>query len=101
MTQNDYERIWWWIFVGTKGGVTRAKIMKLILEKPFNSNQLAEKLGLNYKTVEHHLNVLLENKLIEVPMGHRYGAMYYPSQLVISKKSVIEKILEEALKNRR
>ncbi len=97
--KNDYERIWWWIFMGSKGGITRAKIMKEILKTPLNTNQLAERLNLNYKTVEHHLNILMENKLIETPMGHRYGALYYPTQLVILKKDIIEKILREVLEN--
>jgi DNA-binding transcriptional ArsR family regulator len=99
MPHDDYERIWWWIFVGTKGGITRAKIMKILLEMPLNNNQIAERLGLNYKTVEHHINILLENKLIELPMGRRYGASYYPSQLVIAKRDIIEKILKQALKD--
>jgi len=45
-------------------------------EQPLNANQLAQKLGLGYKTIRHHLDVLLKNKLL-VEVGEGYGAMYF------------------------
>ncbi len=41
-----------------------------------NANQLAEKLGMDYKTIRHHLNVLLKNRML-LYSGEGYGAMYF------------------------
>ena len=43
-----------------------------------NTNQLRLHLGLDYRTVKHHLEVLEDNELIYV-MGSGYGAMYFLS----------------------
>ena len=43
-----------------------------------NANQLAETLGMDYKTVRHHLGVLLKNRLI-LGEGEGYGIMYFVS----------------------
>jgi len=43
-----------------------------------NANQLATRLGMDYKTVRHHLTVLLKNHLI-VGVGDGYGMMYFIS----------------------
>ncbi len=43
-----------------------------------NANQLSKSLEMDYKTVRHHLRVLLRNRLI-VEAGDGYGAMYFVS----------------------
>jgi len=43
-----------------------------------NANQMAADLGMDYKTVRHHLNVLLKNHML-VSVGEGYGAMYFVS----------------------
>jgi len=43
-----------------------------------NANQLAETLQMDYKTVRHHLGVLLKNRLI-LGEGEGYGTMYFLS----------------------
>jgi DNA-binding transcriptional ArsR family regulator len=43
-----------------------------------NANQLAERLEMDYKTVRHHLKVLLQNRMI-VEQGEGYGTMYFVS----------------------
>jgi DNA-binding transcriptional ArsR family regulator len=43
-----------------------------------NANQLAETLGMDYKTVRHHLTVLSKNRLI-LSEGEGYGTMYFLS----------------------
>lgn len=41
-----------------------------------NTNQLRIHLGLDYRTVKHHLEVLEDNELI-YSMGHGYGSMFF------------------------
>jgi predicted transcriptional regulator len=43
-----------------------------------NANQLAQKLEMDYKTVRHHINVLVRNHLL-IEAGEEYGAMYFIS----------------------
>lgn len=56
-------------------------IVKALAERPMNANELARKLGLDYKTVRHHLEVLLEHGLVE-RLGDSYGAVYTISGLL-------------------
>jgi len=71
-------RILWWVFTGNRGGSNRARIIVAIKEKPLNANQLSQALGMDYKTVRHHLTVLLKNRLI-LEVGQGYGSMYFLS----------------------
>jgi DNA-binding transcriptional ArsR family regulator len=70
------KRILWWLIAGTKGGKTRARIIAELSKSPANANQLTEKLGYDYKTIRHHLDVLQDNKII-TQEGDRYGAVYF------------------------
>lgn len=72
--------ILWWLIAGSKGGINRARIIKELHDRPFNANQLTEKLRLDYKTVRHHLKVLSENGVIESNSGEKYGTMYFLSR---------------------
>lgn len=71
-------RILWWVIAGNRGGANRARIILSIKEQPSNANQLAHKLGMDYKTVRHHLNILKRNRLI-LEVGESYGSMYFLS----------------------
>jgi PAS domain S-box-containing protein len=49
---------------GSRGGKTRAKILKNLIGKSYNSNQLAKSLNMDYKTIRHHINVLAKCGII-------------------------------------
>lgn len=53
-----------WLIAGTRGGVTRAQIIKGLKEKPQNANQLANLLKMDYRTIRHHLGILEKNRII-------------------------------------
>jgi DNA-binding transcriptional ArsR family regulator len=72
------KKILWWLIAGTKGGINRARIINELHERPYNANQLSEKLELDYKTVRHHIKILEENKLI-TSTGDKYAMMYFLS----------------------
>jgi len=65
-----------WLIAGTRGGPTRAKIIGTLKETPQNANQLATTLGMDYRTIRHHLDVLQKNKII-TSVGDGYGMTYF------------------------
>lgn len=73
-----FEKLLWWIIVGTRGGATRARIITHLRNHPSNASQLAESLRLDYKTVRHHLELLVENRLL-VRVGGKYAATFFLS----------------------
>jgi len=81
-----------WLIAGTRGGVTRAQIIKTLKERPQNANQLANLLKMDYRTIRHHLAVLQKNRII-TSVGDRYGATYFLSPEMEENYSLFEKIL--------
>jgi len=80
-----------WLITGTKGGKTRAQIIKSVKSNPQNANQLATLLKVDYKTVRHHLTILEKNKLI-VPIGEHYSTVYFLSPPMEENYAVFEEI---------
>ncbi|MBI3840515.1 MAG: winged helix-turn-helix transcriptional regulator [Thaumarchaeota archaeon] len=72
-----FKRVMTYIFVGTRGGYNRVRIVELIKDAPLNPNQISEKLGLDYKTVQHHIKLLEENGVLVPSAKGAYGAMYF------------------------
>jgi len=90
----SFERVLWWLFGGTVGAGTRARVIRAIRERPRNAQQLSQALGLDYTTVRHHLRVLLENNLV-VTSGEGYGKLYFPSNSMESHWGALDTILEK------
>lgn len=67
----------WHLIVGTRGGLNRAKIVHLLRQRPYNANALAAALKLDYKTVRHHLRVLVENNVVMASRDQTYGTLYF------------------------
>ncbi|MBU2565439.1 MAG: winged helix-turn-helix domain-containing protein [Candidatus Thermoplasmatota archaeon] len=90
------KQLLWWLIAGTKGGINRAHIIKALKDRPYNANQLSELLKLDYKTVRHHLKVLLDNNII-VTSGEseKYGAMYFLSKATEENYKIFEEIWEK------
>ena len=72
------EGVLWYVLTGTRGGKNRVRLLRALDERPRNANQLAEELELDYKTVRHHLDVLMDNDVIK-SSGGDYGAVYLPT----------------------
>jgi predicted ArsR family transcriptional regulator len=87
------EAVLWYVLTGTRGGANRARILRTLDDRPRNANQLAEELELDYKTVRHHLDVLMDNDVVQ-RSGDDYGAVYLPSPRAQSNWETIEEILE-------
>ena len=43
-----FRRILWYVLAGTRGGLMRIRIIELIMDRPYNANQLKKALGVDY-----------------------------------------------------
>ncbi len=64
---------------GSRGGKTRAKILKNLIGKSYNAHQLAKALNLDYKTIRHHLDVLARHGIISRE-SKGYTTLYFISK---------------------
>ncbi len=71
------KRLLWYLFAGTRGGPSRAEIIRALQNRPSNANQLAQILRVDYKTIQHHVRVLEENGLIVPSDKGTYGAVLF------------------------
>lgn len=92
-----FERLLWWLFAGSVGGSTRARVVYAIKEEPRNAQQLSERLGLDYTTVKHHLKVLGQNHIV-LTEGNSYGKLYFLTDAMESHWGKLEEILERSRK---
>ena len=86
-----------WLIAGTRGGVTRAKIIEALKEKPQNANQLANLLKMDYRTIRHHLKVLGKNRII-TSAGEGYGTTYFLSPQMEENYALFEEIMNKIWK---
>jgi DNA-binding transcriptional ArsR family regulator len=100
MPDPSTKRLLWFLFAGSKGGANRIKIIDLIQEQPYNTNQLAGFLKIDYKTVQHHLSVLEKNNLIS-KMGDKYGILYFISNYLESNMNAYQEVKSKILSNKR
>ena len=80
-----------WLIAGTRGGITRAQIIRALKEAPQNANQLANLIEMDYRTIRHHLKVLEENRII-TSAGDRYGLTYFLSPEMEENYALFEEI---------
>jgi DNA-binding transcriptional ArsR family regulator len=71
------KRLLWYLFAGTRGGPSRAEIVRSLQNRPSNANQLSQTLKVDYKTIQHHVRVLEENGLVVPSEKGTYGAVLF------------------------
>ncbi|MFD1513691.1 ArsR/SmtB family transcription factor [Halomarina rubra] len=87
------EKALWYLLVGTRGGANRARIIRALSERPRNANQLSECLDVDYNTVRHHLDMLLEHDVVETG-GGEYGKLYFLTDRFEHHREQFETIAE-------
>lgn len=85
----------WWLIGGSRGGENRLRVVRALEERPMNANQLSNALDLNYKTVQHHLEVLVENDVLRT-QGEDYGRMYFLTDQMQDNLDILEEVAEQA-----
>jgi DNA-binding transcriptional ArsR family regulator len=86
-----------WLIAGTRGGITRARIIEALNETPQNANQLASLLEMDYRTIRHHLKILQKNRLI-TSAGEGYGMTYFLSMPLEENYVLFEEIMNKIWK---
>ena len=86
------KRLLWYLLGGTRGGANRVEILKALLDRPLNANQLAESLKVDYKTIQHHIRVLEENGLVTPSEKGAYGAVILLTPKMEEALPVLEEI---------
>ncbi len=83
-----------WLLLSTRGGPTRARLLKALREKPMNAHRLAGALRLSYRAVRRHLQVLKANNLLVTP-GEGYGEVYFLSPSLEECLPLLDEVLKE------
>jgi predicted transcriptional regulator len=99
MSDPTARRLLWYLFAGSKGGDNRIKIINLLQDTPLNINRMAEILNLDYKAVQHHVEVLQKNNLVS-RMGEKYGIMYFVSNYLESNMDTFKEIVSKINKSK-
>jgi len=90
----ETKRLFWFIFAATRGGTNRIRIISHLRMMPTNTHQLAKRMRLDYKAVQHHLKTLERNNLV-TKVGSNYGATYFPSVLFEDGEAVFDEIVSK------
>jgi len=75
---NKQNKLLCYLIEGTRGGKTRTLILRHLAEKSYNAHQLAKTLGIEYKTIRHHLEVLVKHGII-IRNNDGYPDIYFIS----------------------
>jgi DNA-binding transcriptional ArsR family regulator len=86
------EQLLWFLLAGTRGGANRLRILDVLIDRPTNANQLARQLDLDYRTVHHHLEVLVRNRVVVNPRRDEYGSVYFVDPWVAGHPEVVARI---------
>jgi len=98
-THPETKKLFWFVFVATRGGANRIRIISYLRNMPSNTHQLAKEIGLDYKAVQHHLKNLEQNNLV-TKVGSNYGATYFPSVLFEDGEILFDEIITKLNKVR-
>ena len=93
------KRLLWFVFMGSKGGMNRMRLISIIRQRPLNANQLAKELGLDYKAIQHHIGVLEKNNLI-TRVGEKYGTTYFLSTFLEVNIEAFDEIVTKLEKSK-
>ncbi|TBR09996.1 MAG: ArsR family transcriptional regulator [Candidatus Nitrosotenuis sp.] len=82
MANDPYaKRLLWFVFAGSRGGLNRLRLVSVLKNTPLNANQLAKELSLDYKAIQHHIQVLEKNNIV-TKVGEKYNVTYFISNFL-------------------
>lgn len=66
--------------------------MNLLQGHPYNTHQISQELGMDYKAIKHHMQILEKNSIIG-KFNAQYGATFYPSVIFEENKNLFDEIV--------
>ena len=100
MANDPYaKRLLWFVFAGSRGGLNRLKLVKIIRENPLNANQLAKEMSLDYKAIIHHIGVLEKNNII-TRIGEKYNVTFFISNFLEANMESFDEIVQKLEKSK-
>jgi DNA-binding transcriptional ArsR family regulator len=93
-TDKQTKKLLLYLFTSTRGGFSRLRIIIHLLEQPCNTHQLAKKLDLDYKAVQHHMKVLEKNNMVS-KIGEKYGAIFHLSNFLEINIGALDEAIEK------
>ena len=93
-TDKQTKKLLLYLFTSTRGGLSRLRIIIHLLEQPCNTHQLAKKLDLDYKAVQHHMRVLEKNNMVS-KIGEKYGAIFHLSNFLEINIGALDEAIEK------
>ena len=91
----QFKMLLWSTFAGSKGCINRVKIVSQLKKMPLNTNQLSKQLGLDYKVIERHLEILESHDLV-IKVGNRYGSTYFLSSLLEHNLNLFDEVADKS-----
>ena len=92
-TDRHVRRLLMHLFAGTAGGFTRLRIVMILLDAPRNTHQLARAMGMDYKSVQRHLQVMRKNSLV-ASAGDGYGAVFRVSDMLEHNIRALDEVVD-------
>ena len=84
------------------GNIIRVMILRALINKPQNKNQLANSLKVDYKTIQYHMRILEENSLVSYQGGNGFPKTYFVSRFLEDNVDSFNDIIKEIeLKNKK
>jgi PAS domain-containing protein len=99
MYSRNFEKRLRFLLEGSKGGENRIRIIDMIRKKPYNMNQLSVELELNYRTIRHHIDILLKDELVFAESNGSYGSVFFPSAFLESNIDVYNNVVGRRNRN--
>jgi DNA-binding transcriptional ArsR family regulator len=85
----------WYLLVGTRGGENRLRIVDLLQTRRMNAHEAAKELGLDYRTIRHHLVLLEQAGVVTRPLGDVYGSPYEVTAHLLAGLPALDEIRRE------
>ena len=94
-THPETKKVFWSLFVATRGAANRIKIISLLRKKPSNPNQISKDVEIDYKCTSHHLKALENNHLVEKFQGSG-ATTFFVSPLFEENQQMFDEIIAKA-----
>jgi DNA-binding transcriptional ArsR family regulator len=96
-----FRSLMWYLLVGTRGGPNRQRILEELRRSPANAHHLASTLGLDYRTVRHHLKLLEENAVVTRSVPGAYAPPYELSPYLAEHYDLVQETVATGTRARR